>query len=274
MSDARTAECAGKQAQPRDATWQIAVGTTMRTARVHVPASYDPATPSPLVLDIHGRTQSGSAQAALSRSIARSDAAGFVLVHPESATSPTSWNAGTCCDPATSQNLDDAAYFAALLDELEAELCIDRTRVFAMGMSNGGYMAHALACKLADRIAAIGPVAGLLLQSPCTPARPVPVMMINGTDDTLSRYQYVAHGVDFWIANNGCTTTATTYQNGDTTCVTHGGCTADADVVLCTVDGGGHQWPGGDALPLLGKKSDDIIATDALWSFFAAHPSR
>jgi polyhydroxybutyrate depolymerase len=56
--------------------------------------------------------------------------------------------------------------------------------------------------------------------------------------------------------------------------VTHGGCTDGADVVLCTIQDGGHQWPGGDELPFLGKKSDDLIATDAIWDFFVAHPRK
>ena len=70
---------------------------------------------------------------------------------------------------------------------------------------------------------------------------------------------------------NHCTTEMQTYNQGDVTCVTHGGCTGGADVALCTVQDGGHQWPGGDTLPFLGKKSDNINATDALWTFFAAH---
>lgn len=268
------AACASKTMQPRDATWTIMVGGQARTAKVHVPPGYDPARATPVVLNIHGRTQDAQAQANLSHAIATSDAAGFVLVHPQSATSPTSWNSGTCCDPATTNNVDDTAYFGKLLDELEAKLCVDIDRVFAMGMSNGAYESHTLACTMADRIAAIGPVAGLLLQSPCSPARPVAAMLVNGTADTLSQYAYVAQGVTFWSGKNHCTTEQETYRQGDVTCVTHGGCSGGADVVLCTVQDGGHQWPGGDTLPFLGKKSDNLVATEALWSFFAAHPRR
>ncbi len=267
-----SATCANRMAQPRDATWTVMVGGQARTAKVHVPPGYDPAKATPVVLNIHGRTQDAQAQANLSHAIAKSDAAGFILVHPQSATSPTSWNSGTCCDPATTNNVDDTAFFGKLLDELEAKLCVDADRVFAMGMSNGAYESHTLACKMADRIAAIGPVAGLLLQSPCSPTRPVAAMLVNGTADSLSQYQYVAQGVTFWSGKNQCTTEMQTYSQGDVTCVTHGGCSAGADVVLCTVQDGGHQWPGGDTLPFLGKKTDAINATDALWAFFVAHP--
>jgi len=267
-----SASCAGKLTQPLDATWTVNVGGTNRTANVHVPASYDPQVPTPVVLNIHGRTGSAQGQANVSKAIATSNAAGFILVHPQSGTTPTSWNAGSCCDPASTTNLDDVGFIDALLDQLESKLCVDSDRVYSMGLSNGGYLSHKLACELADRIAAIGPVAALHLQNPCSPTRKVPVMMVNGTDDTLSTYQYVDEAVDFWKAKNGCTTTSTTYSQGDATCVTHGGCTDGADVVLCTIQGGGHQWPGGETLPFLGKKSNDLNTTDALWTFFAAHP--
>jgi len=267
-----SATCAGKTTQPLDARWMVTVGGVSRAANVHVPASYDPNASTPVVINVHGRTQNAAAQASLSHAIPKSDAAGFILVHPESVTSPTSWNSGTCCDPATTNNVDDVGFIGALLDDLESKLCVDPDRVYVMGMSNGAYMAHELACTMADRVAAIGPVAGLLLQSPCNPTRPMAAMLVNGTADSLSQYQYVAQGVDFWTGANHCTTMQQTYQNGDTTCVTHGGCDAGADVVLCTVTDGGHQWPGGETLPFLGKKSDDIIATDALWDFFVAHP--
>ncbi len=265
--------CEGKTAQPLDATWTITVGGAQRVARVHVPASYDPSTPMPVVFDVHGRTQNASGEMALSESKTKSDAAGFIAIYPESATSPTSWNSGSCCDPASTNDLDDTGFMTKLLDEAEAKLCVDAKRVFMMGMSNGGYESHRIACELADRFAAVGPVAGLHLFSGCAPSRPVPVMMVNGTADNLSQYVYVDEAVAFWRDHNQCTTMSTTYTQGDASCVTHGGCDGGADVVLCTIADGGHQWPGGGTtLPFLGKKSDNLATTDALWAFFTAHP--
>ena len=278
-SDARqpdvapAAACAGKTAQPLDADWMIDVGGVSRLAHVHVPASYDAARPTPVVVDLHGRTSNGTMQAALSHMIAKSDAAGFITVHPESSTSPTSWNSGGgCCDPAYSDHVDDVGFISALLDRLEADLCVDSDRVFTTGLSNGGYLSHTLACDLSDRIAAIGSVAGLLSVSTCPATRAMPVFDVHGNNDPIVSYSYVGQTIDFWKQHNACTTETTSYQHGDATCVTHGGCTGGADVVLCTIDNGGHQWPGGDALPFLGYKSDDLIATDAQWDFFVAHP--
>jgi polyhydroxybutyrate depolymerase len=268
----QSATCESKLPQPLDATWTVTVGSQMRTAKVHVPASYDPSKRTPVVFDVHGRTQNASAEMGLTHSIAKSDAAGFIAIYPESITSPTSWNSGTCCEPATTNNVDDTAFIRKLLDEAQAKLCVDASRVFMMGMSNGAYESHRIGCELADRFAAIGPVAGLLLFQGCAPTKPMPVMMINGTSDTLSQYQYVAQGVNFWTGKNGCTSMTTTYQHGVATCVTHGGCTGGADVTLCTIQDGGHQWPGGDTLPFLGNNTTDLIATDVLWDFFVAHP--
>jgi polyhydroxybutyrate depolymerase len=265
-------DCAGRTAQPLDATWTVMVGTTARTTLVHVPASYDPAVPTPVVIDLHGLGGDGAMEAALTSANAKSDTAGFISVHPNGATVPGSWNAGGCCGTAPSQNIDDIGFMKQLVDDLDAKLCVDDARVFAMGMSNGGYMSHRIGCELADRFAAIGPVAGGIATATCAPSRPVPVFAIHGNADPLVEYSFGQSSANAWATGNGCTTTTTTYTNGVASCVTHGGCTAGADVVFCTIDQGGHQWPGGETLPLLGNNTTDIIATDAIWTFFVAHP--
>jgi polyhydroxybutyrate depolymerase len=261
------------QGQAGDSSWNLMVGTLMRTTKVHVPASYDPTKPTPLVINIHGRTVDADSQMLTSHAIAKSDAAGFIVLHPEAWGSPTSWNAGDgCCDPAYSSHIDDSGFISKLIDEAKAKLCIDENRVYVMGLSNGGYLSHRLACEHADQIAAIGPVAGVLQLQSCSPSRPMPVWIAHGTADPLVAYDWGAQSAAAWRTKNGCTTQSTTYTHGDTSCVTYGGCTGNADVVMCTVQDGGHQWPGGEALPFLGKKSDDIIATDAIWEFFVSHP--
>ncbi|MGE3544947.1 MAG: PHB depolymerase family esterase [Kofleriaceae bacterium] len=268
-----SATCAGRTTQPLDASWTITVTGGARTARVHVPASYDPSERTPVVINLHGRTGNGPQQAAQSHMIAKSDAEGFIAVHPEAMTSPTSWNGGPgCCDPAYSDDVDDIGFIRALISELDTRLCIDPNRVFAAGFSNGGYLAHRIGCELSDRVAAIGSVAGLLGVTTCAPTRPVPVFDVHGTQDPLVLHSLVGQTIQYWVGRNDCTTTQTTYQEGDATCVTHRGCDRGADVVQCTITGGGHQWPGGEALPSLGEKSDDLIATNAMWAFFVTHP--
>ncbi len=266
-----TATCEGRTAQPRDSSWTLVVGNLSRTSRVHVPASYDPTKATPLVINVHGLTSYADQQAQVSHAIAKSDAAGFIVIHPEGTGTPRSWNAGACCAPASTDNVDDLGFTSKLLDEAAARLCIDPARVYLMGLSNGGHMAYAAGCALADRFAAVASVAGILHESPCSPSRPVPMFQVHGNADPIVGYAGGASSVGTWKTKNGCTSSSTTYQNGAASCVTHTGCTDGADVVFCTIAGGGHQWPGGDALPLLGTKSDDLIATDAIWDFFVAH---
>jgi polyhydroxybutyrate depolymerase len=226
----------------------------------------------PVVIDLHGLGGDGPAEEMLTSSNEKGDSAGFISVHPSGATTPGSWNAGGCCGTAPSQNIDDIGFMKALVDELDAKLCVDDARVYAMGMSNGAYMSHRLGCEMADRFAAIGPVSGGIAVAPCSPSRPVPVFAIHGNADPLVSFTFGQESADAWAQGNGCTTMSTTYQHGTVTCVTHGGCTAGADVTFCTVAAGGHQWPGGQTLPLLGNNTTDIDATDAIWTFFAAHP--
>ena len=274
--DPDNGSCASKQPQPVDSNWNVTVGSLMRTTHVHVPASYDPHKPTALVINIHGRGGNAASQEVISHSVAKSDATGFVVLHPEAwggGAAPTSWNAGgACCDPAASNNIDDSGFILKLIDEAQSKLCIDAKRVFVMGLSNGAYLSHRFACEHADRVAAIGPVAGGITLPNCSPSKPVAVWIAHGTADPLVDYSWGPYATNFWKGKNQCTTSTTTYTHGDTSCVTHSGCAAGADVVLCTVQDGGHQWPGGEALPFMGKKTDDIIATDAIWEFFVAHP--
>jgi polyhydroxybutyrate depolymerase len=246
---------------------------------VHVPSSYAPGSPAPLVLDIHGLTSNAAEQEALSKMNAKSDAKGFLAIYPEGLDS--SWNAGACCGRSASDAVDDVGFLTALLDRAEAELCVDRRRVFATGMSNGAFLSHRLACELSSRIAAVAPVAGVNGMPTCKPSRPVPVFHTHGTLDGLVPYLgspalgfiSVNRSFEEWAARNGCTgDPVETFQKDEASCQTYATCTGGAEVTLCTVRGGGHTWPGGMPVPALGFTSNAISATDRMWDFFVKHP--
>jgi polyhydroxybutyrate depolymerase len=90
--------------------------------------------------------------------------------------------------------VDDVAFTRGMLDRLEADLCVDPRRVFATGMSNGGFMSHRLACEMSDRIAAVAPVSGVNTLATCTPTRAVSVLDFHGTADPTVPY---AGGTEF-----------------------------------------------------------------------------
>jgi polyhydroxybutyrate depolymerase len=274
--------CAGKGALSGDLDWKLQSGGKARVVHVHVPTKYDPAKGTPVVLNFHGFTSDGLEQAAYTGMSRKADEAGFIAVHAEGVGQQQSWNAGACCGDAAEQKVDDVALVSAIIDELDAKLCIDTKRVFATGMSNGGFLSHRLACELSTRIAAIAPVAGVLGVPTCTPSRAVSVMQFHGTSDLLVPYDGIDDGDrkfpsvpatrDGWAKRDGCTDTPrTTFENGDVKCTTQDQCTSGAEVTLCTVDGGGHTWPG--AIPIgVSKTTQSIRATDAMWEFFQKHP--
>lgn len=268
--------CASGTSLSGDLDWKLQVAGRERAVRVHLPRGYDATKPTPVVLNFHGRNSTASQQELLTGMSPKADAAGFVVVYPSGV--GQTWNGGLCCGEAQTAQVDDVGFTRAVLDELERKLCVDKRRVFATGLSNGAFMANRLGCELADRIAAIAPVAGQLATTSCSPSRPIGVMHFHGTADNVVSYTGLGlPGVEVslkaWATRNGCAATPLqTYAKGDTTCVTYAKCTDAADVTLCTIDGGGHTWPGGFAVPGLGKTTQDIKAVDAMWEFFQGHP--
>ena len=277
------APCAGRAKQPRNSTWSVTVWSDQRAFVVHVPPSYDPTKPTPLVLNFHGYSMNPRLEDWLTSMSAKADAAGFILVYPEGTGSPLSFDGGNCCGDSRHDHVDDVGFTRAMLDALEANLCVDPARVYATGMSNGGFMSHRLACDLSDRIAAIASVAGVNATTDCHPLRPVPVLDLHGTANPVVPYtgnprdgwRSVDDTIAGWVARDGCTGSTTALATSDVTCVSHAPCAAGAEVELCTIQGGGHTWPGGKDVPHflgIGKTTHAINADDLIWSFFERHP--
>ena len=275
------AACVGRAAMSGDSAWTLTSGGIPRFVNLHVPASYDPTKFTPIVLNFHGFTSDSIQEDVLSLMDPKADAAGFIALYPLGTGAPLSWNAGACCGTAVATGVDDIQFVRDILDQAAAQLCVDPARIYATGMSNGGFLSNRIGCELADRFAAIAPVAGVLGVPTCTPARPMPVMHFHGTADPLVPWDgsaalgfiSVPDSIAGWVARDHCTgAPVQTYQHGDATCSTYDHCDGGAEVTLCTIDGGGHTWPGGTPVPTLGATSTDLSATDAMWTFFAAHP--
>lgn len=258
-------------------------GRTRRFLLV-LPASPAPlpagaAAPAPLVLNFHGITESPEVQQLLTRMDGEARKRGMVLAYPEGV--GLSWNAGGCCGRARDEQVDDVRFVRDLVSELESELCIDRSRVYATGMSNGGMFSYRLACDAADLFAAVAPVSAVDETRECTPRRPVPVLAFNGTGDPVVHYgggwwslRSARESFARWTDRDRCAKTPprVVWQHGDARCEAATGC--EADVIACTIEGGGHTWPGGTRAPFLGRTSSDLDATTTLLDFFLAHPAR
>lgn len=271
--------CSGLTKGPGEYDETLADPSGTRKYRVRVPASYSASTPTSVVLVFHGLTQSASGIEDNSKMDPVADAHGFISVYPQGISN--SWNAGTCCGTASSQQTPDVAFVSHLIDALKADYCVDEKRVFATGLSNGGMLSHRLACELSDRIAAIGAVAGTFAVSDCAPPRPVAVMHVHGTADFVVPYnggnlggaKSVPETISKWVAIDGCTDPApvNVYKQGDASCDEYQMCKEGTRVRLCTIDQGGHQWPGGTN-NFLGHLSTDLAASEEVLKFFEAHP--
>ena len=267
------AACANNAGVTGEQTISIESGGLTREFRLFVPAGNDPTSTVPLVLNFHGLGSNAFGQEIYSRMTDKATAEGFITAAGEGV--EKSWNAGeVCCAPANQQGVDDVQFTRDMVARIASEYCIDPQRIFATGMSNGGFMSNRLACDAADLVAAVAPVASILGLVDCTPARPVPILMFNGTLDPLVPYVSAPKSFARWQGLNACTGTAeTSFANGDASCATYTACADDATTTLCTLEGDGHTWPGAEILlPQYGNTSTDIDATDAMWDFFVAHP--
>jgi polyhydroxybutyrate depolymerase len=286
---------AGPPLGPGDHERSIRMGDTVRTYLVHVPPQYDPRRPMPLVLALHGAWTDAQIHVRFCGLSGKADKAGFIAVYPNGTGigQLLFWNSGMVRFPAGQGQPDDVAFIAKTLDDLETVLNVDRRRVYATGMSNGGMMCYRLAAELSERIAAIGVVGGTLSLDKVAPKRPVPVIHFHGTDDTFVPYnglngearkfltfKSVDDTIRAWAEADGCPKQPKVEKLPDRahdgTSIsrkTYGPGKAGSEVVLWTIQGGGHTWPGRDpVIKFLGKSTRQISANDLLWEFFEKHP--
>ena len=278
-----------------DRTCQVNVGGVDRTYRVHIPPSYEGGTPIPLIVAFHGGGGTGEGMERLTHMNDISDSGGFIAVYPDGVNK--NWNDGR---PQINPDVDDVAFVRSMLERLESDYSIDTKRVYATGISNGGFMSYRLAFDLDGTFAAIAPVGALMteqLYARPPPAGPVSVLLIEGIDDPfvpwaggdistgrLKRGTVVSTGVtiDYWVKAGGCVTPPavtemTDAEPDDGTRVReelYSGGREGTEVELLAVEGGGHTWPGGLQYlreRTIGKTCRDIDASRVIWDFFKGH---
>jgi polyhydroxybutyrate depolymerase len=252
-------------------------GGLNRTYRVHKPAGLSAA--APLVVMLHGAFGNGE-QAENSYGWDQlADSSKFVVAYPDGI--GRTWNGHGCCGKAAWENIDDVGFITAMVGQISAALPIDKARVYATGISNGGIMSYALACN-SGMFAAIGPDSATMLD-PCTAPHQTSVIHIHGTADKLVRYNGgrgastvngppIADVNAFWRKVDRCSppdiTTKAPVTTSTAACADHRG------VVLITIAGGRHWWPGGKTFLGRGDSTSRALnATQTIWQFFAAHPA-
>jgi polyhydroxybutyrate depolymerase len=252
---------------------------------LYIPELYDGSSDVPLVLNFHGFGSNANEQMFYGDFRDIADTEGFLLVHPEGTTfiGNQFWNVGF---PGLSSTVDDVGFTEALIDELATLYAIDLDRVYATGMSNGGFMSFLLACQLSEKIAAVASVTGSVTQDTfddCNAQHPIPVLQIHGTDDGVVLYNGnnlsipIADVISYWVDYNNCETTPTTttfpdLDASDGSTVEHS-VYEDGDNGITTehmkVIGGGHTWPG-SVINTAGT-NQDIDASMEIWLFFSRY---
>lgn len=266
-----------------------------RWYEIHVPPSYRAGTPAPLVLNLHGGAGNPNQQRDDSGMNAVADAHGFLVVYPAGSGRLKerflTWNIGEGDTYAVEQDIDDIGFLRAVIDEVSRNFSVDAKRVYATGFSQGAFMSYRLACEASDRIAAIAPVSGVLLGDAgrCRPGRPVSIIHFHGKLDPNVAYaggvgekahdkiarRSVEETIAFWLEKDGLSDKPTREdRRGKAVMRAYGPGANGAEIVLWTLEDGGHTWPGGDSsLPerMVGPVNRDINASALIWDFFSRH---
>ena len=257
---------------------------------VHVPQSYRPGRPTPMLVALHGGGGDADFQADDSKYklISKSEQAGFIAVFPNGYSRFPSgmlatWNAGSCCGAAQKNDIDDVGFIREVIHRMERQASIDPRRIFATGMSNGAMMSWRLACE-APEIRGIAPVEGTDNTAACKPAHPVAVIEFHAADDpnvpfnggvgagpSHTSYVSVPATQAKWVQlDRADTVSKRVLTVPGAHCDLHPAKAAGAPVELCVTDTGGHSWPGGGTQQGRKQPSMAISANDLMWNFFSS----
>jgi polyhydroxybutyrate depolymerase len=253
----------------------IESGGLERAYLLHVPRGYDGTRETPVILAFHGFNSNKEQLVAYSGLSRVADEHGFILVAPDGVRVPTIWHM------VEGAPVDDVGFTLDVLAEVQAELCTDEQRIFAAGHSNGGGMALFLACQHPELVAGVGVVSAIF------PLCDAPVRMIafHGTEDTIVpfeggdpplgpdigvRFPPIRQGASNWARGLGCDgLPLISRPSPEIELSTFVNCPAgDGLVLLYTVLGGGHTWPGGLPIPF-GHTTNEVDASERMWEFFS-----
>ena len=258
--------------------------------------------PRPVVVDFHGLSEGATLHSVTAQFGQLGQKDGFIAVYPNGTGTPVQWDVS----PTQTPN-PDIEFVQALLTSLESNYCVDISRVYASGLSDGAFMVSLLACEMSTRFAAIGAVAGLQLPNPCHPSRKVPLISFHGTQDPILFFNGgIGYGVlnkalgtnysagdsasttttlppdltgkgvpatvQAWAVKDGCSRKFTDKKISSEVIQRTYSCPPNVDIVFYIVLGGGHSWPGSafskSVSGVTGFTTFQIKATETMWTFF------
>lgn len=257
----------------------LASGGKRRKYILSIPADYKPSDPAPVILAYHGSRELYSRM----ETTTEISTLPVIAIYPEGTrgTNGSSWEGAPY-----STGADDVQFTTDLLNELESKYCVDTSRIYAAGISNGGGFTSLLACQLAGRIAAFASVSGAYYPQTttgCEGSAPVPMLEFHGTSDPIIHYDGgVSHGESYlsapdfmkrWADKDGCSGhPLRTYPVPGVELQAWQHCNPGTAVEHYRIDGGGHTWPGSPTRSGPGRETPALLATQIIWTFFQQHP--
>ncbi len=254
----------------------IQSGGVERTYLLQAPKRHNGLTPLPVVINFHGLGGNANDVEKATNITSRANRDGYVLIVPQGIGNVPAWNSGGVFSGIS--KADDVRFVRNMLDEIGTEFCVDPTRVFSVGISNGGGMSDRLGCEMSDRIVAIAPVSGAYTVRPkkCKKKRKVSVIEFHGdADDTtpytqegpLNVFIEVPTWLEDWAARDECSTKFMKRKIAhNLTKLTFKKCPKGVAVEHYRIHGGGHSWFGS---PIAGT---NVKTTARIWSFIKSRP--
>lgn len=245
----------------------------------------------PLILLLHGSGADGETIRKQSNFDSLAEIYHAVVAYPNGSSGlfgvGSDWNAGECCGAAARDRVDDVAFLEAVIADISAHIPIDARRIYVAGFSDGGRMAYHFACAASQKVAAVGVVSGSLVDAHCRPALPVAMVVVHGTADAdvpMSDSALTAPpsppardlwslppAVKFWAVQNRCDVPKSRLLAPTVTKLVFRSCLG-ADLVLYTIAGGTHSWPGGNRDGANGAEpAQPLDASGTLMRFFLSH---
>lgn len=236
----------------------------------------------PLLIALHGLTQTGSGLMDVTQFNTIAEAEHFIVCYPSGLNN--AWNANM---NVTVSSTDDKGFIEKLVDYFESNYHTDPSRRYLCGMSNGGFMCHKMVCESTYCFAAIASVSGVMSDTTfnnCNPQHPTAVLQIHGTADAivpyngsgstgcsvpalLSKYQqiYGANPSPIITAMPNSNLTDLSYPE------LHSYLNGSADIRHVKIYGGGHQWPGiNTLLGGAGTINMDFYSPQFIWNFVSS----
>lgn len=291
----------GQAAMTYDAKVDVRFHGFRRTYHVHLPPGYHAARPLPMVVVVHGAFDTAKGMERFTGFSDLADQENFIALYPNGIGILgylQHWNAGHCCARAAVVGIDDVGFLTKVIEDACARLAVDRRRIYMTGFSNGGMMVHRFAAERGDLLAAIAPLAATAGGRPDNhapewsipdPMCPMPLLAMHGLADAYvpfaggvspargdaRQYWPVMRSLALWTRRNGCLKAPITRdeRQGKVHVTTWQDCTQGANVMLYTLEGWDHEWPG----PYFTAKLDDqnplrdFDAARIIWDFFKGH---